>query len=1310
MKNRSNIIFLSIIVIISSILFLIGCNNIFSPQNSSGNTGATIAKKTGGVSLSITKKDYRTLLPSFISIHHFDVTGDGPSGSSISLNDLTGDTVSISDLTVGEWTITALGKDSANKAIAKGSVSVNIVEGTTTDATIDVRYLQDATGTVNITITWPSDVSVDSIEFKKNSIDQTADVTSDLSFTGNNVNYLDSNAKSGFYSYVFKFKRNNQTIATVFQSVHVYDYLTTSASITLSTSSFSRPPAAPSGLSVVEGLASLNISWVDKSNVEEGFVIERKTSGGEFTAIGGTLPANTMNYIDSDISADATYYYRVKALNAFGSSAYSNEAHGVFALPTITAITPSSGLTGVPANTNIVISFDSEMSPSVFGTVIFSGVAFQDGTNCSMSISGTTLTINPNADFPGGVYNAIAVSGFKDISGNTMISYSESGYNFSVNGMIAYYPFDGTADDMSGKGNNMTLTTIYSGANPPELTFDRRGCQNSAYSISMGSSCYYMNTNITSVPSSFTISVWVYSSVDSMDRTIFSKFLDDFSAEDKRAEMCLKKEMSGNLKFFMGNGADLGLDINGNNGENGDLSNDKWHNVVITFDGTTGNMYIDGAPSGSGSFSGTRQNTTTPLYFGYYRVSSDYYYWNGKLDDIRIYNYALSETEVASVYNSEKPLPFGVSAISSPAIGAIVEPTTDIKIIFDATMDNQYNEVKISFANPPIDYFGGSYLFSKTYKDNDTVTFTPSGNYLPADTYSGITVTGFKDVGGSTMTEYENSEYNFKVRGKVAHFLFNESYSSVYQTHHYYTATGGNSPFFVAGKDSESGSAVNFNDGGNYYLDTNITKLDGDFTLSAWINYTGAEASRPIISKYNTSDANSQFNLQIDTNGNLNFFMGDGSGKGITLNGNNDPASDLIADNWYHVAVSMNGANGALYINGTETGSGSFTGTRQTGTNGINIGRYLSQYFKGKIDDVHIYNYALTAAEIRSIYITEKTKVEVASILSPANGTSDVSPDANIVIRFSGSLDASTCGTMTFSQPNFTYTNGVNCSMSFTTTDVTNDTVIIDPSTDFVGMEYQIYSGINSISGFKDAEGADMKPYSSAYNFTPRSILIYYKLDGDMSDCSGYPGVPNRDGYNSNGNYPDLTTDRYGNPNRAYSFTAANGDAFQSRGGGSDGNYIGISGDQPRTLLLWVKGSPSPPASDQVICSLGHEYVLTPNDGSVFGLYVPKNTNNIGFYGYGDSYNFVTPIVIDSGWSHWAVSYDETNDVKIYKNGSFVYSENKLLNTDLSRLYVGADTNTQMNFDGCIDEVRLYNYALTADEILSIYNAEKPTP
>jgi len=96
----------------------------------------------------------------------------------------------------------------------------------------------------------------------------------------------------------------------------------------------------------------------------------------------------------------------------------------------------------------------------------------------------------------------------------------------TLGGMIAYYPFDGTADDMSGKGNNMTLTTIYSGANPPELTFDRRGYQNSAYSMEY--SCY-MDTNIASMPSSFTISVWVYSSGSGPDGAIiFSKFLDDF--------------------------------------------------------------------------------------------------------------------------------------------------------------------------------------------------------------------------------------------------------------------------------------------------------------------------------------------------------------------------------------------------------------------------------------------------------------------------------------------------------------------------------------------------------------------------------------------------------------------------------------------------------------------------------------------------------------------------------------------------------------------------------------------------------------
>lgn len=1306
MKNKSNIIILTIIVIISSILFLMGCNNIFSPQNASGNTDTTIVKKTGSVSLNIAKKDYRTLLPSF-SIDHIDVTGDGPLGSSVLLNDMTTDTISIINLAVGEWTITALGKDSINNTVAKGSVLININEGVTTDATIDVRYLQDTTGTVNITINWPLDVSVDSIEFKKNSIDQTADVTSDLSFTGNSLNYLDNSVESNFYTYVFKFKHNNQIIATVFQSVHIYDYLTTSATINLSASNFSAPPSSPTGLSAVEGLFSLNINWTDTSMVEEGFIIERSiTSGGGFSAIGNTdvtpLPANTVNYIDDSVVIGTTYYYRILAVNSFGASPKSSEANGVLILPSISSLNPISGSTEIPANTNIIINFSENIDPAILGTVQFASpnIIFVDQSNCIMTISNNVLTINPNKDFAGATVENITIDGFQDMNGNLTTSYNDATYNFTVNGMIAYYPFNGNADDMSGNVNNMTFTTINTWSSIPMQTADRYGLPDSAYYMGMGYECY-MDTTITTIPSSFTISAWINNSGMSMDQIVFSKY-NDQSSDDKYAEMCLKKDMMGNLKFFMGNGIDLGLEINGNNNNSdGDMSNDKWHNVVITFDGTTGNMYIDGSLSGSGTFSGTRQNTTTPLYFGYYSTQMSYY-WEGKLDDIRIYNYVRNETEILDTYNSEKPLPFGVLEINYPSIGQIVEPTTDIKIVFDSTMDiNSGSSGMITFVNPDLMFYqsNGSFSFSSTYKSNDTVTFTPYEN-LPADTYSGITISGFKNAGGSTMVEYTDATYDFTIKGTVAKFLFDGNFNSVSQSYHSYSAISTSYPSTTNDRNNESGKAISFN-GADNYLNSQITKLDGDFTLSAWVSYTNTTIplARPILSKPNTSDTDSQFNLQVESNGNLNFFMGSGAAKGIILDGNNDTSYDLVENKWYHVAVTVGGTTGRLFINGIETDSGTFVGTRETGISGLLIGKYFNgtdQYFFGKIDEVHIYNYALNNTAINDIYIAERPKVYVMNILSPADGAMDVSPDANIVIQFSGSLDGTTFGTISFNQPDFSYMNGSNCLMSFSQTIKPNDTVTINPMTNFVGMQY---SGINSITGFLDPSGDAMIAYSnSSYDFTTKSISLYYKFDGDAIDYSGFPGSIKLDG-GAWYSLPDLTTDRHEVANKAYQFVSAQTKGIQA------GGWVDIIGNEPITMSLWVKAASTDCSTDQVISVLGTSDV----DATRFGLYINCTTDRVGFYGYGTA-NFVSDATLDTEWTHWTATYDGTT-VKLYRNGIFNMSQNINLNIgngSYGNPYVGTWSQSYSSyfFDGCIDEVRIYNYALTESEILAIYTAE----
>jgi hypothetical protein len=77
----------------------------------------------------------------------------------------------------------------------------------------------------------------------------------------------------------------------------------------------------------------------------------------------------------------------------------------------------------------------------------------------------------------------------------------------------------------------------------------------------------------------------------------------------------------------------------------------------------------------------------------------------------------------------------------------------------------------------------------------------------------------------------------------------------------------------------------------------------------------------------------------------------------------------LSATTWYHCAFTYDGTNSALYVNGVACTLTGVT-TPQTGTPSIvRVGSWGSgEYFNGQIDDVRIYNRALTQAEITQVY------------------------------------------------------------------------------------------------------------------------------------------------------------------------------------------------------------------------------------------------------------------------------------------------------------------------------------------------------
>jgi len=85
------------------------------------------------------------------------------------------------------------------------------------------------------------------------------------------------------------------------------------------------PPTAPSDLSATAASASqINLSWTDNSGDEDGFRVER-WDGSSWVEI-ATVGVDSTAYQDANLACNTTYYYRVRAYNAGGNSAYSNTA------------------------------------------------------------------------------------------------------------------------------------------------------------------------------------------------------------------------------------------------------------------------------------------------------------------------------------------------------------------------------------------------------------------------------------------------------------------------------------------------------------------------------------------------------------------------------------------------------------------------------------------------------------------------------------------------------------------------------------------------------------------------------------------------------------------------------------------------------------------------------------------------------------------------------------------------------------------------------------------------------------------------
>lgn len=227
------------------------------------------------------------------------------------------------------------------------------------------------------------------------------------------------------------------------------------------------------------------------------------------------------------------------------------------------------------------------------------------------------------------MYNSVEVPSYSDTCNNVSGSLTQ--------GLVGYWPFCGNANDESGNGNNGT-------SNGATLTTDRFGNSNSAYNFSGGSSV--------SVPMTLLL--------HNLPVRTFSCWFNANGAQNG-GRIYETTYLNGGIAMYNGNVLDAfyyngTYECNVTNIIAGNLN--EWHNLVYVTDSNTGlgSIYLDGVFIDSRNglpFTSPSNWLNNFLRFGLGAQGESFI---GKIDDIGIWNRALTQEEITNLYNANQCL------------------------------------------------------------------------------------------------------------------------------------------------------------------------------------------------------------------------------------------------------------------------------------------------------------------------------------------------------------------------------------------------------------------------------------------------------------------------------------------------------------------------------------------------------------------------------------------------------------------------------------------------------------------------------
>src|SRR3989344_5626842 len=871
-------------------------------------------------------------------------------------------------------------------------------------------------------------------------------------------------------------------------------------------------------------------------------------------------------------------------------------------------------------------------------------------------------------------------------------------YNWYVNGTsitvlnmpmtnASWSPDAQTTYDFSGYNNNGTLgTNLLADLAEPNYTVSCviGGCYvfdgiNDSINVGNASSLNFLSNE------SFSISLWFKTSDTGND------FIGKSSGTDIQGYQFYQGSNSDELSFAIGDGTNVPLITT--SGLN--LSNGLWHQAMAVRDVDSDRLfiYVDGEIKKSGTDTTTKNLTPAVNLLIGQKISSSTAYFNGSMDEVRIYKRALSYEQAKVLY--------------------VTEGTQFANNLTEAreTLIGQAWNVSAT----PIDSMG---LNGSTYFSTNLINIAAINNTAPTITSASISpsnpttadnltanVSSLTDANGDDITV----TYNWYVNGTsitvlnlpfTSHlYSSNESYTEDYSSNNnagFLGYAGIGDPFEpVFTQNCTICSCYTFDGVDDFISAGNASSLNflsnESFSISLW--FKTSDTGNDFIGKSSGTDIQGYQFYQGSNSDELSFAIGDGTNVPlITTSGLN------LSNGLWHQAMAVRDVDSDrlfIYVDGEIKKSGTDTTTKNL-TLAVNllIGQKISSstaYFNGSMDEVRIYKRALSYEQAKVLYVTEGT--QFANNLTEARET---------LIGQAWNVSATPIDSMGLNGSTYFSTNLINIA-------AINNTAPTITSTSITPANPTTSDNLTAnVSSLTDANGDDITvTYNWYVNGTSITVLNLPFTSHLYSSNESYT-----EDYSSNNNAGFLGYAGIGDPfepvftqnctiGSCYTFDGV--DDFISAGNASSLNFLS---NESFSISLWFKTSDT-----------GNDFIGKSSGTDIQGyqFYQGSNSDELSF-AIGDGTN--VPLITTSGLNlsnglwHQAMAVRDVDSDRLFVYVDGVLKQNaadtttKNLTPAVNLLIGQKISSSTAYFNGSMDEVRIYRRALSPSEVARLNLSE----